>query len=326
MHDLELLAGQARVKHWRPHLGGLGSRLMTRGHGRREDGVERADQRATRLLWGGLLVGGLIAAAVVLAPQLRHPVEEKVTPVEIAPEETPRPAAAPPIEQLSVRVIHEYPHDVDAFTQGLIWHEGSLYESTGRYGASSLRKVRLEDGRILAERRLEPQLFGEGLALVGGRLIQLTWREELAIVSDLVTLEEQNRLPYRGEGWGLCFDGSALVMSDGSSMLEFRDPDTMELLREMTVVRNGHPVPRLNELECVGSEIYANIWQRDEILRIDEKTGRVTGSIDASNLLSRREAKPADVLNGIAYRPDTKTFLLTGKLWPHVFEVELVPR
>ena len=299
---------------------------MTRGHGRREDGVERADQRATRLLWGGLLAGGLIAAAVVLAPQLRHPVEEKVTPVEMAPEETPRAAAAPPVEQLSVRVIHEYPHDVDAFTQGLLWHEGSLYESTGRYGASSLRKVRLEDGRILAERRLEPQLFGEGLALVGGRLIQLTWREELAIVSDLVTLEEQNRLPYRGEGWGLCFDGSALVMSDGSSMLEFRDPDTMELLREMTVVRNGHPVPRLNELECVGSEIYANIWQRDEILRIDEKTGRVTGSIDASNLLSRREAKPADVLNGIAYRPDTKTFLLTGKLWPHVFEVELVPR
>jgi len=325
LHDLELPVGQVPVKHWRPHLGGLGSRLMTRGHGRREDGVEGGQRRAT-LLWGGLLVGGLIAAAVVLAPRLRHPVEEKVTPVEIAPEDAPRRAVAPAIEELGLRVIHEYPHAVDAFTQGLVWHEGSLYESTGRYGASSLRKVRLEDGKILAERRLEPQLFGEGLALVGGRLIQLTWREELAIVSDLATLKEQNRLPYRGEGWGLCFDGSVLVMSDGSSMLEFRDPDTMELLREITVLRNGHPVPRLNELECVGSEIYANIWQRDEILRIDGKTGRVTGSIDASNLLSRREAKPADVLNGIAYKPDTKTFLLTGKLWPHVFEVELVPR
>jgi glutamine cyclotransferase len=290
-------------------------------HGR---AMRRAEQRANGWRWGGLLLAAVVAAAIVLELGLRRPAEEKVSPVDITPVE--HSVAPPSVEELGLRVIRTFPHAVDAFTQGLIWHEGALYESTGRYGYSSLRKIRLADGKILAQRRLEPDVFGEGLALVDGRLIQLTWREELAIVSDLATLQEKNRLHYSGEGWGLCFDGQTLVMSDGSSILEFRDPDTMELVREVSVLRDGHPVPRLNELECVGSDVYANVWQRDEILRIDGKTGRVTGSIDAGNLLSRREAAPADVLNGIAYKPDTHTFLLTGKLWPHVFEVELVPR
>ncbi|MGD8317032.1 MAG: glutaminyl-peptide cyclotransferase [Myxococcales bacterium] len=296
---------------------------MTREH--RDERTARANQGANRLLWGTVLLGSVVVVAIALAPRLSQPAEEKVTPVEITPE-APVRAVAAPIEELGVRVIRAYPHAVDAFTQGFLWNGGVLYESTGRYGRSSLRKVRLEDGKVLAERRLEPDVFGEGLALVDGRLIQLTWREELAIVSDLATLQETNRLRYRGEGWGLCFDGQALVMSDGSSILEFRDPDTMELIREVSVLENGHPVPRLNELECVGSDVYANIWQHDEILRIDGKTGRVTGSIDASRLLSQSEAASADVLNGIAYKPDTQTFLLTGKLWPHVFEVEIVPR
>jgi len=299
---------------------------MARAGGRRQQAIKRAEHRASGLLWGGMLLGGILAVGIVLAPRLREAADEKVTPVEIAPEEAPRPAVAPAVEELGVRVIRKYPHADDAFTQGLIWHGGVLYESTGRYGRSSLRRVRLENGEILAERRLEPQIFGEGLAVVGQQLIQLTWREGVAVVSDLGSLEEQKRLRYPGEGWGLCFDGNALVMSDGSSILEFRNPDTMELIREVTVLKNGHPVPQLNELECVGSDVYANIWQRQEILRIDAKTGRVTGSIDASNLLSWREALRADVLNGIAYKPDTDTFLLTGKLWPHVFEVELVPR
>jgi glutamine cyclotransferase len=296
-----------------------------RGQGRHQQAAKRTEQRSSGLLWGGLVAGAVTVVAIVLAPRLGHRVEEEVAPVEIAADSMPRGAAAP-VEELGVRVIRRYPHAVDAFTQGLLWHAGALYESTGGYGRSSLRKARLQDGAILAERRLEPQLFAEGLARVDERLIQLTWREGLAIVWDLQTLEERERLRYGGEGWGLCFDGSALVMSDGSSILEFRDPKTMEVLREVSVLRGGHPVRRLNELECVGSEVYANIWQRDEILRIDGKTGRVTGSIDASGLLSAREAGPADVLNGIAYKPETKTFLLTGKLWPHVFEVELVPR
>jgi glutamine cyclotransferase len=299
---------------------------MVRAQRRHTEAGKRADQRATRVLWGGMLAGGLIAVGIVLAPCFRTPAEEAVTPVEITPIDASRPAAAPVVEELRVRVIRKYPHATDAFTQGLIWHQGVMYESTGQYGQSSLRKVQLEDGKVLAQRRLESTVFGEGLARVDDRLIQLTWRSGLAFVSDLTTLEKRETLNYAGEGWGLCYDGAALVMSDGSSMLEFRDPESMELLGEMSVLKDGHPVRKLNELECVGTDIYANIWQRHEILRIDRKSGRVTATIDASGLLSRIEAKRADVLNGIAYKPQSKTFLLTGKLWPHVFEVELVPR
>ena len=298
---------------------------MGRAQRRRTEAGKRADQRSSRVLWGGMLAGGLIAVGIVLAPGFREPAEETVAPIEIAPGETARHAATPELEELRVRVIRKYPHATDAFTQGLIWHEGAMYESTGHYGQSSIRKVQLEDGKVLAQRKLESRFFGEGLERVGDHLIQLTWRAGLAFVSDLATLEERRTLRYAGEGWGLCFDGTALVMSDGSSMLEFRDPESMALLGEVSVLKNGHPVRKLNELESVGSESYANIWQRNEILRIDRKSGRVTATIDASGLLSRREAMRADVLNGIAYKPESKTFLLTGKRWPHVFEVELVP-
>lgn len=299
---------------------------MVRAQRRHAEAVKPAGQRSTRVLWGGMLVGGLIAVGIALAPGFRKPPEETVAPVDITPSEISRPVAAQEIEELRVHVIRRYPHATDAFTQGLLWHEGVMYESTGQYGQSSLRKVRLEDGKVLTQRNLGPKLFGEGLDRVGERLIQLTWRSGLAFVSDLTTLEEQETLSYHGEGWGLCYDGTALVMSDGSSMLEFRDPESLALLGEMSVLKDGRPIRQLNELECVGSEIYANIWQRDEILRIDRKSGRVTATIDASGLLSRAEARRADVLNGIAYKPESKTFLLTGKLWPHVFEVEFVPR
>ena len=299
---------------------------MGRAQRRHTEAVKRADQRSTRMLWGGMLAGGLIATGIALAPGFRTPAEETVAPVNITPNDTSRPVAAPAIEELRLRVIRKYPHATDAFTQGLIWHEGVMYESTGQYGRSSLRKVRLEDGKVLAQRKLGPKFFGEGLERVSERLIQLTWRSGFAFVSELSTLEARETLSYRGEGWGLCYDGTALVMSDGSSMLEFRDPESMELLGEVSVLRDGHPVRQLNELECVGSEIYANIWQRNEIIRIDRRSGRVTATIDASGLLSRVEARRADVLNGIAYKPESKTFLLTGKLWPHVFEVELLPR
>ncbi len=268
----------------------------------------------------------LVAACLLSAPGCREPSDEIVAPVYVTPADAPRPVGGTTVEALRVRVLRKYPHDRDAFTQGLIWHDGVMYESTGQYGKSSLRKVRLEDGKVLAERKLDPNLFGEGLALIDDSLVQLTWRAGVALVSDLATLETRTTLQYRGEGWGLCFDGTALVMSDGSSILEFRDPKSLEILREVSVMKNGHPVPRLNELECVGSEIYANVWQRNEILRVDAKTGRVTASIDASGLLTAAESRAADVLNGIAYKEDSKTFLVTGKLWPQLFEVELVPR
>jgi len=273
-----------------------------------------------------MLAGALVAVTVALAPGCGKPAEETVSPVHVTPTDTPHPVGAPAPEALRARVVRQYPHDKTAFTQGLLWHDGVMYESTGQYGESSLRKVRLQDGKVLARRELDPDLFGEGLALVDDQLVQLTWRAGLALVSDLATLERRATLRYSGEGWGLCFDGTALVMSDGSSILEFRDPESLEVLREVRVVKEGVPVPRLNELECVGSEVYANVWRSNEILRIDSKTGRVTASIDASNLLTRYESLRADVLNGIAYKPDSKTFLVTGKLWPQLFEVELVPR
>lgn len=272
------------------------------------------------------VIGTLLAVALSSLQACREPEEETVTPVEIGPADASSSSPSAAIERLRIRVKAKYPHATDAFTQGLLWHEGALYESTGRYGRSTLRRVRLEDGEVLDERDLDSAFFGEGLARVDDRLIQLTWRSGVAVVSDLETLDQRDVLRYVGEGWGLCFDGSALVMSDGSSILEFRDPETMEVLREVTVWRGSRPVSKLNELECVGNAVYANVWQSDEIVRIDSETGRVTAVIDASGLLTRSEAKRTDVLNGIAYRPDTETFLLTGKLWPHVFEVELVPR
>ncbi len=273
-----------------------------------------------------MLVGALVAVSVALAPGCGKPAEETVSPVHVTPADAPHPVGAPAPEALRVRVVRQYPHDKTAFTQGLVWHDGVMYESTGQYGESSLRKVRLEDGKVLARRELDPDLFGEGLARVDDQLVQLTWRAGLALVSDLATLERRATLRYSGEGWGLCFDGTALVMSDGSSILEFRDPKSLEVLRKVSVMKEGLAVPRLNELECVGSEVYANVWRSNEILRIDSRTGRVTASIDASNLLTRFESLRADVLNGIAYKPDSKTFLVTGKLWPQLFEVELVPR
>ena len=271
-------------------------------------------------------IGMLLTIALLSGPSCDEQVDETVTPVQISPSDESQAPVASAIEQLRVRVVAKYPHARDAFTQGLLWHDGAMYESTGRYGRSSLRRVRLEDGEVLAERSLDPSFFGEGLALVDDRLVQLTWRSGVAVVSDLESLEPQEMLRYPGEGWGLCFDGADLVMSDGSSILELRDPDTMALLREMTVWRGERPVRNLNELECVGDDIYANVWQSNEIMRIDAKTGRVTAVIDASGLLTAIESLRSDVLNGIAYKPDTDTFLLTGKLWPHVFEVELVAR
>lgn len=300
---------------------------MGRVRGGRAQVKRAAGRRSAWLLWGSLFAAGVVGVVVMASPDDEEPVRETVSPVEVIPDDAPdEPPSSPPFESLVVRVLRTYPHSTDAFTQGLVWHDGVLYESTGGYGRSSLREVRLEDGAVLKERRLPRELFGEGLAVVNDRLIQLTWREQVAVVWDRTTFEERKRLRYLGEGWGLCFDGRALVMSDGSSMLEIRDPATMELIREVSVLRNGHPVSRLNELECVGSDVYANVWQRDEILRIDAETGRVTAVIDASGLLSSRDAARADVLNGIAYNSESGTFLLTGKLWPRVFEVELVPR
>jgi glutamine cyclotransferase len=224
-----------------------------------------------------------------------------------------------------LKVVRTYPHDARAFTQGLLLLDGKLYESTGLQGRSSVRRVDLASGKVERMAGLPPELFGEGLAQVGQRLFQLTWKNHKVLVWDLATLRKQTELAYEGEGWGLCYDGHRLLMSDGSDRLIWRHPTTFAKEGELRVRLAGKPLANLNELECVGASIYANVWQDNHIARIDAKTGEVTGWIDASGLLAPAEAARADVLNGIAEMPGTGHLLVTGKLWPYVFEVEIVP-
>jgi glutamine cyclotransferase len=228
--------------------------------------------------------------------------------------------------RLVPQVLSTRPHDPRAFTQGLVLHGGLLYESTGLYGESTLREVDPWTGEVYRRLDLPPNLFAEGLARVDDRLIQLTWVEGVAIEYDLATFERQQQAQYSGEGWGLCYDGEKLVMTDGSDQLFFRDPTTFEVIGQVGVRRDTVPQRRLNELECVGDSVYANVWQTDEIVRIDPRTGRVLAVIDASLLFpaEERRARAADVLNGIAYDPASETFLITGKLWPTIFEVRFV--
>lgn len=228
-------------------------------------------------------------------------------------------------ERLTVEVLAEHPHDPGAFTQGLLWHGGALYESTGQYGSSTLRRVDPATGTVLFQYDLDPGLFGEGLALVDGRLVMLTWQAGLALVFERQGFVPVDELTYTGEGWGLAWDGSRLVMSDGSSRLAFRDPHTFEVLSTVDVTLDGQPLGHLNELEVVDGRIWANVWQEDRIVRIHPETGKVTAVVDASPLRRALLRPRVDVLNGIAYDPESKTFWLTGKLWPSIFQVVFAP-
>lgn len=225
------------------------------------------------------------------------------------------------------RVLAEYPHDAGAFTQGLVHHEGWFYESTGLRGSSSLRRVAPATGAVELGVDLADTEFGEGLALVGDRLIQLTWQERVAHAYQLETFEPITDYAYTGEGWGLCFDGQQLIMTDGSDQLFFRDAESFELLGSQHVSDEGVPVEQLNELECVDGLVLANVWMTDRIAVIDPRTGQLLQWVDARGLLTEEEAASADVLNGIARDETSGRFYLTGKLWPKLFEVELeLPR
>lgn len=267
------------------------------------------------------------------------------------------PDAPAPVDLL-VPQTPGYPHDPQAYTQGLLYHDGALYESAGLYGESSLRRVEPQTGAVLqrfdltranlaangwleqveATCTLTPiddayargEIFAEGLALVDDRLIQLTWREQCALVYDRETFALIEVISYDDipdvidEGWGLCYDGTRLVMSDGSAQLVFRDPVTFERQRVVSVTYQGQPLNRLNELECVDGVVYANVYRTNFIARIDPETGVVTGLISATNLLTPEEQTGIDVLNGIAHIPGTDRFLITGKYWSRVFEVRFV--
>ena len=232
-------------------------------------------------------------------------------------------AAAIPVDE--VEVVHTYPHDPSAFTEGLFFLDGFLYESTGLEGHSSIRKVRLETGKVLQQIDIPAQYFGEGIVNWGGRLVSLTWKSQLGFVFDLRTLTLQKTFSYSGEGWALTQDGRQLIMSDGTAELRFLNPDTLRETRRLMVTLDGRPLPDLNELEWVGGQIYANVWHTDSIVRIDPHNGAVVGVIHLAGLLapSERVGGPDGVLNGIAYDAKRDRLFVTGKDWPKVFEIRL---
>jgi glutamine cyclotransferase len=233
---------------------------------------------------------------------------------------SPSASASPVVEPL---IVQRYPHDPAAFTEGLLLHDGELFESTGLLGASSLRRVALVSGEVQDRVTLPDSEFGEGLALASERLIQLTWQNGVAHVYDATTLRAVEDFAYSGEGWGLCHDGKRLIMSDGSDRLFFRDPLTFELQGSVSVRDEGNAVRNLNELECVGGDVFANVWLTDVIVRISAASGEVLTTVDAAALRTANGGQGGEVLNGIAFDRASGHFLLTGKYWPSLFEVEL---
>ena len=225
------------------------------------------------------------------------------------------------VERLTVNVQRAIPHDTEAFTQGLLWEDGKLFESTGKRGRSELRELDPDTGRVARRVPISRLHFGEGLAQHAGRLVMLTWHAERAYVFATDDFRRLDVQTYRGEGWGLCHDGERFVMSDGSDRLTFRDTDSFAATGSVVVTMDGRPLANINELECVDGSIYANVFQTDSLVRIDPARGHVTQLIDASGLLTPDQAASADVLNGIAFNPDSGRFTITGKLWPLMFEV-----
>ncbi|MBU2008839.1 MAG: glutaminyl-peptide cyclotransferase [Chloroflexi bacterium] len=239
---------------------------------------------------------------------------------------SPGPATVQAVPIYTYEIINTYPHDQKAFTQGLVFSGGALYEGTGLYGASTLRRVDLETGEVLQIRKLPEQLFGEGITIWRDRIIQLTWREGIGFVYDKNSFELLEQFTYSTEGWGITHDGNHLVMSDGTSTLYFLHPDNFKETGRIEVSDNFGPVTRLNELEYVRGEIYANVWLTNRIARLSPTTGKVIGWIEMDGLLGQEELRePVDVLNGIAYDAENDRLFVTGKLWPKVFEIKLVP-
>jgi glutamine cyclotransferase len=234
-----------------------------------------------------------------------------------APQKTPR---------FTFRIVHRYPHDRQAFTQGLAYFEGHLYEGTGLNGSSSLRLVELETGEVVRIHYLPERYFGEGIALYKDSIIQLTWQSNLGFVYDRKSFKQLREFPYSTEGWGITYDGERLIVSDGSANLYFWDPDTLRETGRIEVRDRGKPVLELNELEYVRGEIFANVWKEDTIARIDPASGNVTGWIDLEGLRAYIDpGQSAEVLNGIAYDAENGRLFVTGKWWPNLFEITLVP-
>ena len=219
------------------------------------------------------------------------------------------------------------PHDVSSYTQGLFFHDGNLYESTGQYGESTMRRVDLETGNALQRLDFDPAYFAEGSCILNGKLYVLTWMEGVCFVMDPATFEVTGQFPNRHQGWGLTTDGTDLIMTDGSSKMFYMDPETFAEKKSVTVTLNGHPVPYLNELEYIKGKVWANVYGKDQIVIIEPKSGVVEGVLDCRWLQSNMKRNSRmDVLNGIAYNPETKEIYLTGKYWPNMFKISLKDR
>jgi glutaminyl-peptide cyclotransferase len=228
--------------------------------------------------------------------------------------------------EFTCQVVHTYPHDRQAFTEGLEFRGGFLYESTGLEGKSTLSKIKLETGQVLERITLDPAIFGEGITIMNERITQLTYRTEIGYVYEQASLKKLRTFHYRGEGWSLTNDGKVIYMDDGTAQIRVWDPSTLEEKRRITVHDGVRPIERLNELEWIRGELWANIWQTPRIARISPADGRVTGWIDCPGLLTPQEAEGVDVMNGIAYDSFADRIFLTGKLWPKLFEVKIVPK
>lgn len=236
-------------------------------------------------------------------------------------------AAAPTIINYGYEVVNAWPHDARAFTQGLFYHEGSLIESTGQYGESTLREVDLRTGKVIRKVDVPPQFFAEGAAILDGKVYQLTWTHGRGFIYDPRTFKKLGEFRYDGEGWGLTSDGRSLIMSDGTGEIRFLDPENFSVVRTLSVSDRGRPLRDLNELEFVRGEIFANIWHSDRIARIDPQSGVVRGWIDLAGILPAGEASGGEaVLNGIAYDETGDRLFVTGKLWPKLFEIKLIQK
>lgn len=231
------------------------------------------------------------------------------------------------VAEYGYRVVNTYPHDINAFTQGLIFQDGHLFEGTGKRGLSTLSKIKLENGEVLMTQRLNRRYFGEGIELVGNRMYQLTWQSHMVFIWDKDTFEQVGTHYNSTEGWGLAYDGTNLILSDGSSALYFLEPESFSLQKQLTVTLSGNPLVNLNELEYINGEVWANIWQTDFIARIDPKTGIVVAIVDLTGLSNETDLGSNEaVLNGIAWDADSGRLFVTGKHWANLFEIELVER
>jgi glutamine cyclotransferase len=278
----------------------------------------RSRSRVT-LIAGGLLLATAAGLAFWWLTRANHSEQAAKTAAS-------KPAAEAAARQLTYEVVNSYPHDPDAYLQGLVWYDNGFYESTGLYGHSTLRRVEFPSGKVDKSIALAPELFGEGLALVGDHLVQLTWQAHRGFVYDRESFKLLREFAYDTEGWGLAYDGKNLILSDGSSTLFYLDPQTYQPVRKLQVTMNGRPITELNELEFIEGEIWANVWQKDLILMIDPASGQVKSFLNLKGILAPSDRKGSeDVLNGIAYDPEHKRIFVTGKLWPRLFEIKVKP-